>query len=68
MDSDILLHTQYAEELCEEIRRVAFPFAVIVGSQAMYYMGQADIPSETSSGGIYIFDEEMKKEYTTQEP
>jgi len=64
LDEDVLnygfsnshLSERYMQELAREIRRVAYPFAIVVGNNANKYMGVPDeVPAEITQGGVYVF-------------
>ena len=52
-----VLTARYINELVKEIRRVANPFCMIVGNDALKYMGEPDISTfdfDHGCGGVYI--------------
>ena len=46
--------TRYINELVDEIRRVAYPFAFIHGADTQKYMGQPDVTHYPKDGGVYL--------------
>lgn len=52
------LQEQYKQELAGEIRRVSYPFAIVIGAFVDIYLGKANIPSAPYFGGIYSFNEQ----------
>jgi len=71
MDEDVLIYgfknfelsRRYIGELSREIKRVSWPFAIVVGADAKTYMGEADfVRARFTEGGVYVFDKDVKKE------
>jgi len=55
------LAQRYAEELGEEVERVASPFAIIYGTDVAKYLGEPDIPvlpSSPEAGGVFVYEQE----------
>jgi hypothetical protein len=47
---------QYISELIEEVKRVSFPFAIIISADAEHFFGEPEIKTpNTEKGGIYNF-------------
>ena len=54
---DTSLHQKYIGELIEEIKRVSYPFSILIGSDVVKYFGDPEIfGGDFHDGGIYSFN------------